>query len=86
VVVVVLIAVECLDNGVQYNGSHNAGRQQVEQNKGECADEQPDYPVFVMVKVKRLGCCVSTASPCTPSSCSLRLRKPQEQVRGEGVL
>ena len=53
---------ESLGNGVQHNDGDDVRPERIEDHEGECADEQPDFPVFVMVKVKHQGCCVSTAS------------------------
>ena len=77
---------ESLGNGVQDNEAKDVRPQRREDHEDECADEQPDHPVVVMVRVKHQGCCVSTASPSTPHSCSPQLREPQEQVRDEGVV
>ena len=85
-VAVVVRVGESLGNGIQHNGSHDVRPQRIEDHEGECADEQPEHPVFVMVKVKHQGCCVSTASPSTPNPRSPKSREPQEQVRDEGVV
>jgi hypothetical protein len=69
-VAVVVRIRDSLGNAVQDNEPKNVRPQRIEDHEGKCADEQPDHPVFVMVKVKHQGCCVSTASPSTPSSCS----------------
>jgi predicted RNA-binding Zn ribbon-like protein len=71
VLVAVLVHIrESFGNAVQDDEAKDVRPQRIEDYEGECADEQPDHPIVVMVKVKHQGCCVSTASLSTPSSCS----------------
>ncbi len=77
---VVLSAGESSGNGIQDNEAKDVRPQSIEKHKGQCTDEQVDHPVFVRVKLKHEDVVVSPPT----HSCSLRLRKPEEQVRGRG--
>ena len=60
---VVLIAGECLDNGIQHDKPKNVRPQQVNHQKGKCADRQIDPPVFRVefefehAKLRDARCC-----------------------------
>jgi hypothetical protein len=40
---------ESLGNGVQDDEAKDVRPERIEDDEGECADKQPDHPVFVMV-------------------------------------
>ena len=75
------MAGEFFHQGNHDNNGEDVRPDRIESHQGEYADKQPDHPVFIRVTVKHQGCCVLIASPSAPNSCSLRLRKPQEQVQ-----
>jgi hypothetical protein len=47
---VIVLAGECLNNGIQHNGSHDVRQQHIKIRRGNCTDEQADHPVLVRVE------------------------------------